>query len=168
MLCLKAEGGSGAANDVANTMMQKFWDSALALEPDEEFDSQRLVDASFVIFFFRSNVMLTCMISSLSEISLVMPSEVGDGRSSIYPAVVGNSFAFKLQDKKGRMHRFTCGGYTLHSLTRASCGGSVPTNNILCFIAAGSESLDELMSSITQRLGTGGEKGPIQLLVSFI
>ncbi|VAI03507.1 CBS domain-containing protein CBSCBSPB3-like isoform X2 [Triticum dicoccoides] len=106
-----AEGGSGAANDVANTMMQKFWDSALALEPDEEFDSQ-------------------------SEISLVMPSEVGDGRSSIYPAVVGNSFAFKLQDKKGRMHRFTCG----------------------------SESLDELMSSITQRLGAGGEKGPIQLL----
>uniref|UniRef100_A0A453HLU7 CBS domain-containing protein n=1 Tax=Aegilops tauschii subsp. strangulata TaxID=200361 RepID=A0A453HLU7_AEGTS len=107
-----AEGGSGAANDVANTMMQKFWDSALALEPpDEEFDSQ-------------------------SEISLVMPSEVGDGRSSIYPAVVGNSFAFKLQVKKGRMHRFTCG----------------------------SESLDELMSSITQRLGTGGEKGPIQLL----
>lgn len=52
MLCLKAEGGSGAANDVANTMMQKFWDSALALEPpDEEFDSQRLVDASFVISF---------------------------------------------------------------------------------------------------------------------
>lgn len=57
MLCLKAEGGSGAANDVANTMMQKFWDSALALEPpDEEFDSQRLVDASFVIFFFRSKM----------------------------------------------------------------------------------------------------------------
>ncbi|KAE8793389.1 hypothetical protein D1007_31973 [Hordeum vulgare] len=107
-----AEGGSGAANDVANTMMQKFWDSALALEPpDEEFDSH-------------------------SEMSLVMPSEVGDGRSSIYPAVVGNSFAFKLQDKKGRMHRFTCG----------------------------SESLDELVSSITQRLGTVVEKGLIQLL----
>jgi hypothetical protein len=27
--------------------MQRFWDSALALEPpDEEFDSHRLVDAS--------------------------------------------------------------------------------------------------------------------------
>ncbi|KQJ89233.1 hypothetical protein BRADI_4g24320v3 [Brachypodium distachyon] len=113
---LKAEGGPGAANDVANTVMQNFWDSALALEPpDEEFDSH-------------------------SEISLVIPSEVGDGRSSIYPAVVGNSFAFKLQDHKGRMHRFTCG----------------------------SESLDELMSSAIQRLGISVENGPIQLLVSFI
>ncbi|KQJ89232.1 hypothetical protein BRADI_4g24320v3 [Brachypodium distachyon] len=105
-----AEGGPGAANDVANTVMQNFWDSALALEPpDEEFDSH-------------------------SEISLVIPSEVGDGRSSIYPAVVGNSFAFKLQDHKGRMHRFTC------------------------------ESLDELMSSAIQRLGISVENGPIQLL----
>ncbi|KAM0883898.1 hypothetical protein ACQ4PT_031329 [Festuca glaucescens] len=106
------EGGPGAANDVANTIMQRFWDSALALEPpDEEFDSH-------------------------SEISLVLPSEAGDGRSSIYPAVTGNSFAFKLEDQKGRMHRFTCG----------------------------SESLDELISSVTQRLGTHGEKNPIQLL----
>jgi hypothetical protein len=39
---LKVEGGPGAANDVANTIMQKFWDSALALEPpDEDFDSHR-------------------------------------------------------------------------------------------------------------------------------
>ncbi|KAM0883900.1 hypothetical protein ACQ4PT_031329 [Festuca glaucescens] len=101
----KVEGGPGAANDVANTIMQRFWDSALALEPpDEEFDSH-------------------------SEISLVLPSEAGDGRSSIYPAVTGNSFAFKLEDQKGR-----------------------------------SESLDELISSVTQRLGTHGEKNPIQLL----
>uniref|UniRef100_A0ACD5X114 Uncharacterized protein n=1 Tax=Avena sativa TaxID=4498 RepID=A0ACD5X114_AVESA len=106
------EGGPGAANDVANTVMQRFWDSALALEPaDEEFDSH-------------------------SEVSLVLPSEAGDGRSSIYPAVTSNSFAFKLQDQKGRMHRFTCG----------------------------SESLVELISSVAHRLGTGGEKGPIQLL----
>lgn len=39
--CLKVEGGVGV-NDMANTMMQKFWDSALALElPDEEYDSRR-------------------------------------------------------------------------------------------------------------------------------
>jgi hypothetical protein len=38
-----------------------------------------------------------------------MPSEVGDGRSSNYPPAVGNSCAFKLQDEKGRIHRFTCG-----------------------------------------------------------
>ena len=40
--CLKFEGGLGTANDEANTMMQKFWNSALALEPpDEDFDSHR-------------------------------------------------------------------------------------------------------------------------------
>ncbi|TKV99542.1 hypothetical protein SEVIR_8G050600v4 [Setaria viridis] len=106
------EGGPGTANDAANTIMQKFWDSALALEPpDEDFDSH-------------------------SELSLVMPSEAGDGRSSIYPPAVGNSFAFKLQDQKGRMHRFTCG----------------------------SESLDELISSAMQRLGIGSEKSTVQLL----
>ncbi|RCV37270.1 hypothetical protein SETIT_8G049500v2 [Setaria italica] len=106
------EGGPGTANDAANTIMQKFWDSALALEPpDEDFDSH-------------------------SELSLVMPSEAGDGRSSIYPPAVGNSFAFKLQDQKGRMHRFTCG----------------------------SESLDELISSVMQRLGIGSEKSTVQLL----
>ena len=49
-----------------------------------------------MILSFGSTVMLTCMISWISEISLVLPSEAGDGRSSIYPAVVGNSFAFKV------------------------------------------------------------------------
>lgn len=35
-------------NNVANSVMQRFWDSALALEPpDEEFDSHRFVDESF-------------------------------------------------------------------------------------------------------------------------
>ncbi|PWZ25083.1 CBS domain-containing protein CBSCBSPB3 [Zea mays] len=107
---LKVEGGPGGANDVANTIMQKFWDSALE-PPDEDFDSH-------------------------SELSLVVPSDAGDGRSCIYPPAVGNSFVFKLQDRKGRMHRFTCG----------------------------SESLDELMSSVIQRLGMGDEKSVIQLL----
>jgi hypothetical protein len=46
-----------------------------------------------------------------SELSFVMPSDARDGRSSIYPPAVDNSFVFKLQDKKGRMHRFTCGRY---------------------------------------------------------
>jgi hypothetical protein len=37
---LKVEGGPGGANNVANTIMQKFWDSALE-PPDEDFDSHR-------------------------------------------------------------------------------------------------------------------------------
>ncbi|CAN6330667.1 unnamed protein product [Urochloa humidicola] len=106
------EGGNGTVNDVANSVMQRFWDSALALEPpDEEFDSH-------------------------SEVSLLLPSESGDGKSSIYPPMVGNSFSFKLQDRKGRVHRFTCG----------------------------SESLDELVSSVRQRLSITDEKETVQLL----
>ncbi|OEL29243.1 CBS domain-containing protein CBSCBSPB3 [Dichanthelium oligosanthes] len=106
------EGGNGTVNDVANSVMQRFWDSALALEPpDEEFDSH-------------------------SEVSLLLPSEAGDGKSSVYPPVIGNSFAFKLQDRKGRVHRFTCG----------------------------SESLDELASSVRQRLSITDEKETVQLL----
>ncbi|WVZ88566.1 hypothetical protein U9M48_035071 [Paspalum notatum var. saurae] len=106
------EGGNGTVNDVANSVMQRFWDSALALEPpDDEFDSH-------------------------SEVSLLLPSEAGDGKSSVYPPVIGNSFAFKLQDRKGRVHRFTCG----------------------------SESLDELVSSVRQRLSIADEKETVQLL----
>ncbi|KAG2623230.1 CBS domain-containing protein CBSCBSPB3-like [Panicum virgatum] len=106
------EGGNGTVNDVANSVMQRFWDSALALEPpDEEFDSH-------------------------SEVSLLLPSEAGDGKSNVYPTAIGNSFAFKLQDRKGRVHRFTCG----------------------------SESLDELVSSVRQRLNITDEKETVQLL----
>jgi hypothetical protein len=37
----KVESSSGAVNDAASTMMQKFWDSALALEPADDYDTQR-------------------------------------------------------------------------------------------------------------------------------
>ncbi|KAF8726289.1 hypothetical protein HU200_019748 [Digitaria exilis] len=106
------EGGNETVNDVANSVMQRFWDSALALEPpDEEFDSH-------------------------SEVSLLLPSEAGDGKSSAYPPVTGNSFSFKLHDRKGRVHRFTCG----------------------------SENLGELVSSVRQRLSITDEKETMQLL----
>jgi hypothetical protein len=55
ILYFQVEGRNGTANDVANSVMQRFWDSALALEPpDEEFDSQRSVNGSFVDFVFLS------------------------------------------------------------------------------------------------------------------
>uniref|UniRef100_A0A0D9XXA6 CBS domain-containing protein n=1 Tax=Leersia perrieri TaxID=77586 RepID=A0A0D9XXA6_9ORYZ len=99
------EGSNGTVNDVANTVMQRFWDSTLALEShDEECDSR-------------------------SEVSLPLASEAGDGKSSIYPPVIGNSFAYKLQDQKGR-----------------------------------SESLNELVYSIKQRLSIIDEEGKMQLL----
>ncbi|XP_039139284.1 CBS domain-containing protein CBSCBSPB3-like isoform X2 [Dioscorea cayenensis subsp. rotundata] len=96
------DGGSGAANDMANTIMQKFWDSALALEPaDEEFDTN-------------------------SEMSALLQSEYAETGKSIYPPLgLGNSFSFKLEDQKGRVHRFN----------------------------SGTENLGELVSTVTQRIG---------------
>jgi hypothetical protein len=68
-------------------MMQKFWDSAMALTSNEDEEDTR------------------------SDGSLKLASEGTDmGRSLPYPlSNPPNAFAFKIQDKKGRMHRFTCG-----------------------------------------------------------
>ncbi|XP_062208158.1 CBS domain-containing protein CBSCBSPB3-like isoform X3 [Phragmites australis] len=103
------EGASGA-NDVANTMMQKFWDSALAVHPAEESDA-------------------------LSDESRMVASDNAEGKH-IHPPHVNTSFCFKIEDKKGRMHRFSCV----------------------------SESLDELLSAVAYRLGMDNEKSNINLL----
>ncbi|ESQ45200.1 hypothetical protein EUTSA_v10010265mg [Eutrema salsugineum] len=94
------ENSSGAVNDMANTMMQKFWDSALALEPPDDSDTQ-------------------------SEMSAMMHhSDIG--KLASYPSLgLGNSFSFKFEDLKGRVHRFTCAA----------------------------ENLDELMGIVMQRIG---------------
>ncbi|XP_061952640.1 CBS domain-containing protein CBSCBSPB5-like isoform X2 [Populus nigra] len=80
--------GSAAAanNETANTMMQKFWDSAMALSPNGDDEEAR------------------------SEGSLKLASEGTEaGRSLLYPSsVYPNVFSFKIEDRRGRMHRFTC------------------------------------------------------------
>lgn len=107
-----AESGSGAVNDVANTMMQKFWDSALALEPPDDYDTH-------------------------SELSALMASDGTDPGKFIYPPLgLGNSFAFKFEDLKGRVHRFNCA----------------------------TENLDELVSAVMQRIGAGDDRSRLQLL----
>ncbi|KAG7560653.1 CBS domain [Arabidopsis thaliana x Arabidopsis arenosa] len=95
------ENSSGAVNDMANTMMQKFWDSALALEPPDDSDTQ-------------------------SEMSAMMHhSDIG--KLSSYPSLgLGNSFSFKFEDLKGRVHRFT----------------------------SAAENLEELMGIVMQRIGS--------------
>ncbi|KAG0541116.1 hypothetical protein BDA96_03G468300 [Sorghum bicolor] len=103
------EGASGA-NDLANSMMQKFWDSALAMHPAEEFDAR-------------------------SDESRMLASDSADGKH-VHPPHISSSFCFKIEDRKGRMHRFSCV----------------------------SESLDELVSAVAYRLGTDGEKSSINLL----
>ncbi|KAI3919500.1 hypothetical protein MKW92_033012 [Papaver armeniacum] len=93
------EGSSGAVNDMATTMMQKFWDSA-------------------------------------SEMSAFMASDsVEQGKS--YPSLgLGNSFAFKFEDRKGRVHRLNCG----------------------------TENLEELVSTVLQRIGTDSDQDCPQFL----
>ncbi|GAB2277273.1 CBS domain-containing protein cbscbspb3 [Dionaea muscipula] len=87
------ENSSGAMNEMANTMMQKFWDSTLALEPPDDSDTH-------------------------SEMSALMASEATDlGR---YPSLgLGNSISFKFEDMKGRMHRFNYGAENLDELISA-------------------------------------------------
>ncbi|KAK3211380.1 hypothetical protein Dsin_016086 [Dipteronia sinensis] len=100
-----AENSSGAVNDVANTMMQKFWDSALALEPPEDYDTH-------------------------SELSGLMTLDGAEQGKFTYPSLaLGNSFSFKFEDLKGRVHRFNCG----------------------------TENIDELLSAVMQRIGAGDD-----------
>ncbi|KAL1300817.1 hypothetical protein AAHE18_18G208500 [Arachis hypogaea] len=89
------ESSSGTVNDVANSIMQKFWDSALALEPPDDYDTQ-------------------------SEASGIMNSDGADTAKSTYQSVGhGNSFIFKFEDPNGRVHRVTCGAENLDELVSA-------------------------------------------------
>ncbi|KAI3976028.1 hypothetical protein MKX01_016711 [Papaver californicum] len=86
---------SGAGNEVASNMMQKFWDSAMMLGLFDEDEDSR------------------------SEGSLKLHSEGTEpGRSSsVFPSPsIPNMFGFKIQDKKGRMHRFNCDTSSLTEL----------------------------------------------------
>ncbi|KAJ7957237.1 CBS domain-containing protein [Quillaja saponaria] len=85
---------TGINNEAASSMMQKFWDSALALTSNDEDEEAR------------------------SENSLKLASEGAETgkslpyHSSDYP----NTFSFKIQDKRGRMHRFSCDTRSLTNL----------------------------------------------------
>ncbi|KDP22605.1 hypothetical protein JCGZ_26436 [Jatropha curcas] len=102
---------TGVNNEAASTMMQKFWDSAMALSPNEDDEDTR------------------------SEGSLKVPSEGDTGRSLAYPSSSGlpNTFSFKIEDKKGRMHRFTCDTRSLTDLITSilqRLGDDIDRNNL--------------------------------------
>ncbi|THU50499.1 hypothetical protein C4D60_Mb06t20860 [Musa balbisiana] len=79
------ESSAAVGNEAAISLMQKFWDSAMATGPSEEDDDTR------------------------SEGSMKMTSEVTDVVASAYPSSnLPDMFSFKLEDKQGRMHRFHC------------------------------------------------------------
>lgn len=102
---------AGVSNEQASTMMQKFWDSAMALSPNDDEEEAR------------------------SESSLKLASEGGEtGRSYPYPSqALPSTFAFKIQDKQGRMHRFTCDTRSLTNLITAilqRVGDDIDRNNL--------------------------------------
>ncbi|OEL15021.1 CBS domain-containing protein CBSCBSPB5 [Dichanthelium oligosanthes] len=82
------ESSGDGNDDVAASMIQRFWDSAMALSPlDDETDTQSQM----------SEVSRSQMMSDVHHESAV-------GSEAAYPL----SFSFKLQDRRGRMHRFSC------------------------------------------------------------
>ncbi|XP_071692303.1 CBS domain-containing protein CBSCBSPB5-like [Rutidosis leptorrhynchoides] len=98
-------------NEGGSSMMQKFWDSAMALTPIADDDETR------------------------SESSVKLASENGEtGKSPAYPSSTHpNSFAFKIQDKMGRMHRFICDSRSLTDLITAilqRVGGEIDRNHL--------------------------------------
>ncbi|KAE8820824.1 CBS domain-containing protein CBSCBSPB5-like [Hordeum vulgare] len=78
---------SGTGDEATISMIQRFWDSAMALGSlDDETETQSLISEAT-----RSQLM--------SEVIHEVP-----GGEPPYPAL----FSFKLQDRRGRMHRFSC------------------------------------------------------------
>ncbi|KAL8474571.1 hypothetical protein ACS0TY_031142 [Phlomoides rotata] len=104
-------GNSGGANSEAtNSMIQNFWDSAMALPPDDEDETR-------------------------SEISLKMQSEGGETGLNLQRtgSSATNTFSFKFQDKKGRMHRFICDIPSMTELMTAilqRVGAEIDRNNL--------------------------------------
>ncbi|CAI9267312.1 unnamed protein product [Lactuca saligna] len=101
---------AGIDNETASSMMQKFWDSAMAICPGDDDDDLR------------------------SESSVRLVSEAGTMKTLPYPSsTIPNTFGFKIQDKRGRMHRFICDTRSLADLITAilqRVGGEIDRNNL--------------------------------------
>ncbi|GKV13715.1 hypothetical protein SLEP1_g24701 [Rubroshorea leprosula] len=103
---------AGISNEAANTMMQKFWDSAMALPPNDDDDDE-----------------------TQSENSLKLASE-GPETGQSHPlssSSLPNIFAFKVQDRRGRMHRFISETRSLTDLITSilqRIGDDIDRNNL--------------------------------------
>lgn len=101
---------AGVNNEAASTMMQKFWDTAMAASPTDDEEEAR------------------------SEGSMKLTSDGGDiGRSLSYSSTQPNSFTFKIEDKKGRMHRFSCDAQSMTDIITSivqRVGDDIDRNNL--------------------------------------
>ncbi|KAM3275310.1 hypothetical protein ACQJBY_043953 [Aegilops geniculata] len=87
---------SGTGDEATISMIQRFWDSAMALgSMDDETETQSLMsDATRSQIFFEKEAARSQMMSEVIHEAAEPPC----------PAL----FSFKLQDRRGRMHRFSC------------------------------------------------------------
>ncbi|CAI0419701.1 unnamed protein product [Linum tenue] len=85
------ESSAGAVNDMASSMMQKFWDSALTSDPPDDYETH-------------------------SEMSAMMTSEAAELGKSDPTLGLGSSFAFKFVDLKGHVHRVNCSKWSFTHL----------------------------------------------------
>ncbi|KAK8958416.1 CBS domain-containing protein CBSCBSPB1 [Platanthera guangdongensis] len=84
---------SGGGNETTVSMMQKFWDTAMSMSPFDEDEESR------------------------SDASMKFASEADVSSSPAYPSLgVSTAFSFKLEDKRGRMHRFGCDSRSMREL----------------------------------------------------
>ncbi|KAJ0785392.1 putative CBS domain-containing protein CBSCBSPB [Helianthus annuus] len=101
---------AGIDNEAASSMMQKFWDSAMATSPVAEDDDTR------------------------SENSFRFINDAETIKSLPYPSSsLPYTFPFKIQDKKGLMHRFICDTRSLADLITAilqRVGGEINRKNL--------------------------------------
>ena len=106
-ISLVGSSSSENVNDVASTIMQKFWDSAFALEPPEDYDT-----------------------NSNSEVSGQLTLDGADTTKSTHQSVgFGSSFTFKFEDLSGQVHRFQCGSDNQDELVSAIMQAIGPVNN---------------------------------------
>lgn len=99
----------GTGIETTTSMMQRFWDTALAAEPLGTDDDTR------------------------SEGSLKVASESEVGRSAFYPPGLNTTFGFKIEDRMGVKHRFNC--ETQHLADLLACilqriGKDIEKNNL--------------------------------------
>ncbi|XP_059661670.1 CBS domain-containing protein CBSCBSPB5-like [Cornus florida] len=128
---------AGVSNEASNTLMQKFWDSAMALSPSDDEEETR------------------------SNGSLQMASEGAEtGRNLSYTSSgLPTTFAFKIQDKRGQIHRFNCDVQSLTSLITAilqRMGDDIDRNN-LPRILYEDEDLDKVVLASDSDLATAVE-----------
>ncbi|CAK8567983.1 unnamed protein product [Lathyrus sativus] len=104
-ISLVESSSSGNVNDVAGTIMQKFWDSAFSLEPPEDYDT-------------------------ISEFSGQLTLDGADTTKSTYQSAgFRNSFSFKFEDLSGQVHRFNCGSENQDELASAVMQRIGPVND---------------------------------------